>query len=221
MEQNKLFSQYWLRKKGLKNNRKPFKVVSWRDSEALCEIEEIYFERLEDCESVLDVGAGDLRVKDKLQKAGLKAEYHTQDVGEEYSYTYSSLEQVQRKYDAIVCLDVIEHMALLEGIKLIEKMISLLNPEGFIILQTPNARCIRNPLAWDMTHQHLYNLPDLWVLFTSSDFSVEGYRIVFKDDRGFLGSIYSLIGKFIITKLIGADYADNIALIAKREGSVR
>jgi len=46
---------------------------------------------------------------------------------------------------------VIEHMPLGEGLDRLQRMTALLGPGGVLIVQTPNARGIRNPLGRDMT----------------------------------------------------------------------
>ncbi len=177
--ENQVFKNYWLRKRQLESSIPHFPVVKWYRSEDLCDIEKIYFETIKNCPSILDVGAGDLRLKIKLESAGFTGEYHTQDISSEYSHTYTQLSEIDRKYNAILCLDVIEHMPLQEGLAMIRKMKSLLTSKGVLILQTPNARCVRNPMAWDMTHIHCYNLPDLWAYLTAEGFQATGYRVVF------------------------------------------
>jgi 2-polyprenyl-3-methyl-5-hydroxy-6-metoxy-1,4-benzoquinol methylase len=105
--------------------------------------------------SVLDIGAGDLRIMRKLRNAGYTGEYHTQDISAEYSYTYKSLSEVKRTYGTILCLDVIEHLSLQEGLALIDTVVGMLEENGVLILLTANARSINSPLSWDMTHLHI------------------------------------------------------------------
>lgn len=213
---SKLFSNYWNRKRLLQEKTPSFQLKKWWPTPDLCEIEKIYFQIVSKSQSVLDVGAGDLRLKNKFTKNGFNGEYHTQDISEEFEYTYSSLDQIKRKYSVVLCLDVLEHMPLEEGLALLEKIVGALESGGTLILQTPNARCIRNPLSWDITHRHCYNLPDLWAIFTASGFETLGYRVVFKAESGFLSGLKSLLGRFIITRFLGCDYADNIAIIANK-----
>jgi hypothetical protein len=213
---SKLFSNYWNRKQILQGSAPKFQVKKWWLSEDLCEIEDIYFTTIQKFPDVLDVGAGDLRMKKKFIKHGYTGDYHTQDINQEFQHTYNNLQQIDRTYSAILCLDVLEHMPLEEGLVFLEKLFSLLAPGGVLILQTANARCIRNPLSWDMTHRQCYSLPDLWALFTAAGLETVGFRVVFRAKRGLVAAINSLLGRFIITRLLGCDYADNIALIAKK-----
>lgn len=212
----KTYATYW-HKKQLLNSKPHFPCVQWLDQSALCDIESIYFATLQSAKSILDVGAGDLRIKKKFEAAGFSGEYHTLDIGDEHAHTYTDITQVKRKYAAVICLDVIEHLPLPEGLALMEKILNAVEENGVLIIQTPNARCVRSALANDMTHLHLYNLSDLWSHFTAKGHQVDGYRIVLGKPRGVLQKIESLLSKYIITRLLGLDYADNIAVVVRKK----
>jgi hypothetical protein len=211
------YQRYWERKRLLSQTVPHFPVCRWRDSNELCEIERIYFKEVLGAQSLLDVGAGDLRVMRRLQNAGYQGEYHTQDISDEHPHTYRSLGEIKRTYGAILCLDILEHLALEEGLKLIDTLVGMLQENGVLILQTPNARCANNPLAWDMTHLHLYNIHDLWAYLSTFGLRVHGYRIVFGPRRNSpLQYIRSMVVRVTTTHCLGMDYAHNIALIARR-----
>ena len=209
---------YW-RRKALRKEMPHFSVRRWWESEDLCDIERVYYSAIKDASTLLDIGAGDLRIKQKLQRCGFRGGYHTQDVGDEFEYTYQDLNGIHQRYDAVLCLDVIEHLPLTTGIEMLHRIESLLRSDGILILQTPNARCIRNQFGTDMTHVHLYNLPDLWTYLTCLGFSVEGYRVVFSQPgRGPLIRVTDLLKAVVASKVLGCDYADNIVLIARKCG---
>ncbi|MEA5575977.1 class I SAM-dependent methyltransferase [Anabaena sp. UHCC 0451] len=217
MPQNLVYLNYWQRKELLKSGNPKFPLLRWWISSELCEVEKKIFTQVKDQDTLLDVGAGDLKIMQKLQKAGYSGQYHTQDIGEEFEYHYANIEAINEQYSAILCLDVIEHLQLSEGLTLIHKLVNLLKPEGVIILQTPNGRCIRSPLISDMTHLHCYNLPDLWAYLTSIGLQVEGYRVVFEaENKTWLQMIIELGKRYIITRFFGLDYADNIVVIARK-----
>ncbi len=211
-----LFASYWERKKSLQVNMPIFKLKKWWLTDGLCEIEQVYFDIIKSSKSVLDIGAGDLRLKNKFMQIGFKGIYDTQDISKEFNHTYVHLNEIQKKYNVVLCMDVIEHMTLEEGLVFLEKILSFIAPGGYLILQTPNARCVRNPLAWDMTHRHCYNLADLWALLTGAGYEATGYRVVFAA-WGIKNKVYSIFGRFIITRLLGCDYADNISVIAQKK----
>ena len=212
------YKDYWQRKKLLSAGSVPhFPVRRWWRSDTLCEIERVYYDALRPAARLLDVGAGDLRVKQKFEAAGFQGEYHTQDIGTEFQHTYTDLAQVTSPYDAILCLDVIEHLPLEPGLGLVVRLTELLTPGGVLIVQTPNARCVRHPLSWDMTHLHVYNLPDLWAFCRTLGLEAEGFRVVFTNGpgSGLLAKATGLVGR-TLTRLLGCDYTDNIALLARK-----
>lgn len=212
-----VYQHYWECKR-LRAERLPrFAIKQWWDDPGLCEIERVYFEAIRASSSLLDIGAGDLRIRCKFLAAGFAGEYHSQDVGTEFPHDYRDLDDVRRTYQAILCLDVIEHLPLGEGLLMVNKMIDLLDSGGVLIIQTPNARCIANPLSWDMTHLHSYNLPDLWSYLTVLGLDTEGYRVGFeRPDLSVLGRLRAFAVKLHTTKLVGMDYATNIALVARK-----
>jgi hypothetical protein len=217
MTKDLIYLNYWQRKELLRTQVPIFSVIKWWQSHQLCDVEKIIFDNVKDRKNILDIGAGDLKLKHKFQQAGYSGDYHTQDIGEEFAYDYHDLGEIKNQYSAIICLDVIEHLSLAEGLSLIHKLSSLLAADGVIILQTPNGRCIRNPLISDMTHIHCYNLPDLWAYLTCMSLRVEGFRVVFGTvDKSYLQRLQELLARYIITRLFGLDYADNILVVAHK-----
>lgn len=210
------YRNYWKRKKLLSKKDTHFPLLEYEDNENLSEAEKVIYSSLENAKKVLDFGAGDLRVKGKLQRAGYKGEYETLDIGHEFDYDHSGLESCSQDYDAIIILDVIEHIGLREGLKLLLDLKSRLAKNGKIIIQTPNGKCIRSPLATDMTHMQLYNLNDLWAYLEAEDMSCDGYRVVFSSQGGFFEKIKNKIFNAFVSRVLGCDYADNILLVAER-----
>jgi hypothetical protein len=187
------------------------------ETEGLCDIERVYFEAVRSAPSLLDVGAGDLRIMRKLQAAGYRGEYHTQDVGSEGTYTYGDLADVKRKYDAILCLDVLEHLPLHAGLEMVRAMIALLEPGGALVIQTPNAAYLPDPRSWDMTHLHVYNAADLWAYLTCEGLSAEVYRVALRDEHpGPIVAMRLAITDYVKKKILGCDFANNIAAIARK-----
>ena len=212
-----VYRNYWACKR-LRNERLPhFPVKPWWDIPGLSPIEQLYFDAIRDASSLLDVGAGDLRVMNKFRAAGFAGEYHTQDVGEEFPYDYRDLSEVHRTYQAILCFDVLEHLPLRDGLGLVLRMVDLLGSGGVLILQTPNSRCINDPLSWDMTHLHCYNAADLWAYLTAMGLMTEAYRVTF-DERSpsLFRRLQTTVSRYVIARILKSDYAANIALICRK-----
>ena len=190
----------------------------WWETGELCEIERVYFDAVRGAEGLLDVGAGDLRIMRKFQRAGFRGEYHTQDVGAEGLYTYRTLEDVRRQYGAVLCLDVIEHLPLREGLSLVKKMISLLEPGGVLVIQTPNAAYLPDPRSWDMTHLHVYNAGDLWAWLKCEGLEPEIYRVVVQQSAqpGPIVSAKVAVTGYVKRRILGCDDAANLAAIGRK-----
>jgi hypothetical protein len=127
---------------------------------------------------------------------------------------------VKRSYGAVLCLDVIEHLPLREGLTLLRDSIRVLEPGGVIVVQTPNAEYLPNPLSWDMTHVHCYNVHDLWAWFTCEGLEARGYRVMAQEPgAGAVARLKSGITSYVKRQIIGADFANNIAIVARRPGA--
>lgn len=217
MSMHPAYETYWKRKELLRRSWPSFPVRRWWETDELCDIERVYFDAVREKRSVLDVGAGDLRVMRKLQRAGYSGEYHTQDIGKEGRYTYQDLGEVKRTYGGVLCLDVIEHLPLIEGLTMIKRMISLLDPGGALVIQTPNAAFIPDPRSWDMTHLQTYNIQDLWAFLICEGLGVDGYRVVLGEQSpGLIVSARTAIVAYVKRRILGCDFANNIAIVARR-----
>ena len=214
---NVAYKNYWQRKQLASNSCPSFPALPYTTSDHFDPVDKIVFDTIQEGSSLLDFGAGDLRLQKKFVRAGYQGDYKTLDISVEYSYDYGSIEQVQSTFDSILFMDVIEHLPLNKGLELLNSLIDKLNPKGSLILQTPNARCLRNPMATDMTHLHIYNLKDLWAHTTAMDLQSSGWRVFLQNEgRGPIQKFKDLISKAVTTKILGSDYADNILLIIKK-----
>ena len=212
-----LYKNYWQRKELLSSQTPGFPTLKHWLSEELNPTEEHIFSHIGEAKRLLDFGAGNLTIKNKFIKRGFKGEYLSLDHGQEFQHDYKNLQEVQGLFDGILFLDVIEHLPLEEGLELLVSLLEKLSPGGKLILQTPNGRCIRNQLATDMTHKHIYNLKDLWAFSEAMGFPSKGYRVVFHPKKNNLKNrILGFGSKWVTTYLLGCDYADNILLICKK-----
>lgn len=209
------YRRYWERKR-LRAVAPRFPVVRWWSTESLCELERMYLSEVRGANALLDVGAGDHRVRRKLERAGLRARYDTVDPGHEFAHTFRDLSEVTGLYEAILCLDVIEHLPLAKGLGLLDQLVDRLAPGGVLIVQTPNGRCVRSALGTDMTHLQLYNLPDLWSYLTAAGLEASGFRVAMRAETEGVLARAQRAASSAVTVLLGLDYTDNIAVIARR-----
>ena len=220
MSDHPAYRTYWQRKEMLRRGHPASTLKRWWQTDGLCDIEQVYFDAVRGAKNLLDVGAGDLRIMRKFQRAGFAGEYHTQDVGAEGTHTYGDLSEVRRTYDAVVCLDVVEHLALADGLSLIDKMLALLAPNGVFVLQTANPAYLPDPRSWDMTHVHLYSLHDLHAYLSCEGLDVRGYRfeMLDRERESALRGLKRRVTAYVKTNILGCDHAAGIALIAQKTG---
>jgi len=195
--------------------------VSSSQDAPLNEIQSIIFDRTRGARRILDFGAGDNRVKRKFLAAGFQGSYETLDVAESQDHTYSSLQQVSGKFDAILCLEVIEHMSLNEYVELMDEFGKLLGPGGVLVVGTPNPLCVVPMWSLDTGHIQQYPLADLAADFVVRGFEVEAFRIWHGAWPKGIRKRLRLLAMRALCYLLGVDYAHGIVVIGKKKDAVK
>jgi Methyltransferase domain len=211
-----LYETYWQRKRLTAGGCPHFPVVQCSGRGIDGQVLEIITGAIAGRARLLDIGAGNLEVRKVLRDSGFMGEYETLDIGTEFDHTYKSIDEVSGKFGAVLVLDVIEHLKLEVGLELIRASLSLLEDGGSLVVQTPNARCVRSPFTSDMTHVQAFNLPDLWAYLTVLGSACRGYRVAFGGKVALLDRGVNLLSRIVTTRLLGLDYADNILLVATK-----
>ncbi|MBI3534227.1 MAG: methyltransferase domain-containing protein [Deltaproteobacteria bacterium] len=220
-----LFDNYWeFLKKRTEFSSCTRPVLRWHFSEQLNELEMRYFNFLKNSKLVLDYGAGDQSLKRKFLKNNFIGQYKTCDISKNYQYDFQSLDAVIAsglKFDAVLLLEVIEHMSLQEFAVFLPKLLSILNPKGKLIISTPNAHSINAVWATDFTHVKSYPLPDLWAMLSLRGFKCQPFRVILTNSsNGVIAKIIAMIRLFIakiLTNLLGVDYATGVAMLCERQ----
>ena len=194
----------------------PAPCIYWQRSESLNEVERLTWQRVKDVDRILDYGAGDQALRQKFLAAGYRGSYETFDVSPEFETTWSDPEAIRGPFGAVLCLEVIEHMRLPEGLALRDRLLSLVKPGGWFVLSTPNPACILSPFSGDETHLHLYPLHDLITWALAAGLDVEARRVKMLPDRVTLKTHVQIAAQRIICYLAGADRADGLILFGQR-----
>ncbi len=127
--------------------------------------------------SVLDVGGGDRLYERVLRGLGFTGTYESVDVDRSRQRDYASLDEVDRRFDAILCLETLEHLPLAQVFHHLCRSRQLIVPGGVFVFSTPNARHPIQVWASDVTHVRPLPYPDLYGLIRISGFGrVEMYR---------------------------------------------
>jgi hypothetical protein len=218
---NKTFRNYWqrirLREQAMAI---PAPCITWRRMESFNEVEKLIWERVKDVSRILDFGSGDQALRRKFLAAGYKGSYETFDLSPEFPTTWSNPSAIEGPFGAVICLEMIEHLPLPEGLALREKLLSWVAPGGWLILSTPNPACILSPFIMDETHVHLYPLPDLLAWVLSAGLTPEAWRVKLLPERVILWTRWRLFLQRLLCYLIGADYANGILIMAQKPLSV-
>lgn len=214
---NATFENYWerirLRERAMAI---PAPCVTWRRMEVFNEAEQLIWERLRGVSSILDFGCGDQSLRKKFLAAGYVGRYETYDISREFPTTWDDPEQIEGPFGAVICLEVIEHMPLSEGLALRNRLLSWVGPGGWLVLSTPNPACIVSPFNLDETHQHLYPLHDLLTWALVAGLVPEARRVKLLPLRVTLSTRWRLLTQRVLCYLLGADYADGLLLVARR-----
>jgi predicted SAM-dependent methyltransferase len=164
----------------------------------------------------LDFGAGDKRLKGKFLSAGFRGRYETLDMSAEDKHEYSSISQVAGPFDAILCLEVIEHMSLNDYVDLMDEFGKLLGPGGTLTIGTPNPLCVVPMWAGDPGHVQQYPLADLAADFVVRGYDVEAFRVRYGAwPKGF--AWLRFLAMRILCYLLSVDYAPGLVVIGKKK----
>lgn len=213
-EVDKWYRDYWKRlevRQKLHQLRVP--RIHWFYADEMNEVEQIIYNRIRHAKRILDYGAGDMRLKNKFLAMGYNGEYETLDLSKEYKHDYNFISEVSGTYDAILCLDVIEHMSLNEYVDLMDKFKSLLNDKSKLIISTSNPLCISPMWAGDAGHIQQFPLADLGADFLVRGFDIELFRIRYGERPKSFTSHVRLLIQRALCYFLSVDYTHGLLVI--------
>jgi SAM-dependent methyltransferase len=176
----------------------------------------LFAEHLAGIGTVLDVGAGDRYWSDVLRRMGIGADYRSADLETRHEHDYGDFLAVQDKFDAVLMLELIEHLPLELGLRFIEHAVELLNPGGTLVIGTPNAH--HPSWVWSscLTHVRPWPVQDLWAVCQLSGLTgIEAYRQMLVTPR----RRPLLPVQLGLSKLLGLDPAHGVMLFAHKPQS--
>ena len=181
-------------------------------------LEQLIFEFVGPARSLLDVGAGNGRVKAKLQRAGLSAKYSTLDRSPEFNPDYRSLDEVpEASFDAVLALEVIEHIPLADFDEFMDGVLRCLTPRGRLLISTPNSAFVGSIWDADMTHVHAYRAQDLAAYLHLRGVKSKIYRVVWAPPRPGLRERLRRVAMKVLTRgILQLDYARGVLLLGER-----
>ena len=87
---------------------------------------------------VLEVGAGDRRMAEKLRAGRGGLTYESMDIDPCGNHDYSDLSKIDRQYDVIFAFEVVEHIDVDELGPFLSQVAGLVREGGSLVLSTPN-----------------------------------------------------------------------------------
>jgi SAM-dependent methyltransferase len=161
---------------------------------------------------VVDVGAGDRSLREKLAKEGLRAECVSVDPGG--GADFASVADAKGPFDAALLFEVVEHLDPDAGIALVRSVRELLKPGGVLLVSTPN---VFKPAQFllDATHRTPYAWDELGALCLAADFELEGLFRVYD------ASLAKRLRDFLLAPLrrsFGIDAARSVIALARKPG---
>lgn len=214
---DKWYRNYWARHQARDVMYRTLRArcLSCEDCAQLNEMEQAIFNHSKHAKRLLDYGAGDKRLKGKFLSAGFKGRYETLDMSAEDKHEYSSISEVTGPFDAILCLEVIEHMSLNDYVDLMDEFGKLLQPGGTLVIGTPNPLCVVPMWAGDPGHVQQYPLSDLAADFVVRGYSVEAFRVRYGPWPKGLPWL-RFFAMRVLCYLLGVDYANGLVVIGKK-----
>lgn len=132
------------------------------DEPGLNPTEQVIINHVGGAKRLLDIGAGDLRVKTRLQRSGFAGTYQTIDVSREVRHDYNDVASApDAAFDAVLLLEVIEHVRLDDFDAFMDQVIRVMKPGGRLVISTPNPAFISTIWAESLDHRHPYAANDL------------------------------------------------------------
>ncbi len=164
-------------------------------------------------ERVLEIGAFDRSLGGRLESHRSGIVYRSLDIDPTYSHDYSSLEEVEERFDLVLLFEVIEHLDWEQGRQMVGRIFNILEPGGRVIVTTPN---VYTPGQYwkDLSHRTAYHYEELGALFLSQHFElVEICRLFHESWMGYFLKAY-LFGPLF--RLLGVDFSKSILLVARK-----
>jgi len=168
---------------------------------------------LKDGESVLEIGAYNRELGDRIKRHYPLILYKSLDIDPCYQHEYTSIEEVGEKFDMVLLFEVIEHLDWKSGKEMVAKLFEILKPGGRVILTTPN---IYTPGQYwkDVSHRTPYHYEELGGLFLSQRFeSIKLFRLFNDPLLKYVMKVYLFSSVF---RFLRIDFTKSILLLARR-----
>lgn len=162
---------------------------------------------------VLDVGASDRRMGEKIRATHPDIVYKSMDVDRGFHHDFYSLDDIHELFDLIVLFEVIEHLDLEDGVRLLGRLGELLAEDGRIIVSTPN---IHHPHRYfhNATHKTPYMYSELAGVMMRCGYEIiDIYRTY---SAPFFGYLFRMTLFYPLHRILDVDFAHSIVVLARK-----
>lgn len=173
-------------------------------------LQDVIVEELRDGSRILDVGAHDRILSKKIVTKVRSVVYKSIDIDKTLPHDYYSLEEITEAFDMVILSEVIEHLEFHEGVSILEKLFSLLNSGGKIIVSTPN---LHHPNRyWDSNHKTPYRYDEIGGALLSAGFQISKIYRIYNDM--FLRRVFRIYVASYLHEYLDVDFAKSIVVVA-------
>jgi SAM-dependent methyltransferase len=176
-------------------------------------VRDVLVDNVADGAEVLEIGAGDRRMKQILEARRSGIRYESMDVDPQGEHEYRDLADIHKKYDVVFAVEVAEHLSLDELRTWLPQLAALLKPGGRLILSTPNVYYPPNFLR-DVTHRTPLCYDELGAMLELAGLNVTQIVRIYNDPLHRIFLRRYLFGWLF--RLIGIDFARQIMVVARR-----
>ena len=174
----------------------------------------LIIEVIQDEDKILDIGASNRNFEHRIKEHFTKVIYKSMDVDRSQYHDFYSLDEIDETFDVILLIEVIEHMELEEGLKMLTRIHTLLKEKGCLIITTPN---IFNPSQFwrDSTHKVAYCYDELGGILLEKGFEIKSIYRTYNDAlHKFFFRVYIMAA---LHRYLGIDFTKSIVIVAQKE----
>ncbi len=179
-------------------------------------MEQAIFNHAKHASRLLDFGAGDKRLKGNFWQLASRAGTKRSTYPRRMNTNIRSISQVIGPFDAIMCLEVIEHMSLNDYVDLMDEFERLIDPQARLIIGTPNPLCVVPMWAGDPGHVQQFPVGGPGGGFRRARLRRRSLsRALWRLAEG--SSWLRFLAMRILCYLLSVDYAHGLVVIGKRK----
>jgi SAM-dependent methyltransferase len=162
--------------------------------------------------SILDIGATERVWESKIKALWPNVCYRSLDIDRTNKHDYYSFEDIDMKFDLIICFEVLEHIRPSELVNIIQQCISACKPGQYLLFSVPNL--LSDSYWMDFTHQTALSFWDLPTLM-----SYCGLEVI-DGARWFMGSMRKKVIHqylfYVLHRILNKDFCQSVLMMGRK-----